>query len=163
MHIRLQLRHFNTYQSCGNVFLRYLSICVFSFVMAYNNKKVGAICGCHIIFCVQNQYLWFAKFPIFRNISIYPNRFYVFLKCVIIRNSFSISQRKVSFLLCGLFIKKNYYDRYYDIKQTTRKKSLYRGLFTVGFGRLTPVTSRDRVCACLSPPRVLSYILLGYI
>ena len=29
---------------------------VFSFVMAYNNKKVGVIFGCHIIFCVQTQY-----------------------------------------------------------------------------------------------------------
>ena len=43
-----------------------LSICVFSFVMAYNNKKVGAICGCHITFCVQTQDLWFFKFPIFQ-------------------------------------------------------------------------------------------------
>ena len=38
-----------------------LSICVnfkvFSFVMAYNNKKVGEIFGCHITFCVQTQYL----------------------------------------------------------------------------------------------------------
>ena len=34
-----------------------LSICanftVFSFVMAYNNKKVGAIFGCHITFCMR--------------------------------------------------------------------------------------------------------------
>ena len=46
-----------------NVFLRetreaagILSICVnftdFSFVMAYNNKKVGAIFGCYINICV---------------------------------------------------------------------------------------------------------------
>ena len=37
-----------------------LSICIFSFVMAYNNKKAGTICRCHITFCVQNQYLWFS-------------------------------------------------------------------------------------------------------
>ena len=30
---------------------------VFSFVMEYNNKKVGGIFGYHITFCVQTQYL----------------------------------------------------------------------------------------------------------
>ena len=38
-----------------------LSICfnfkVFSFVMTYNNKKDGAIFGCHITFCVIAQNL----------------------------------------------------------------------------------------------------------
>ena len=119
-YILQQLRHFNTYHSncCWNVFLQYLSICVFSFVMglmAHNNKKIGAICRYHITFCVQNQYLWFSKFPIFRNIWIYLNGFYVFLKCGNLRNLFSIPQRKVGFLLWGLFTKKNYWDRYYDI------------------------------------------------
>ena len=138
MHIRQQLRHLNIYHSCWNVFLRYLSICVWSFVMVHNNKKAGAICRCHITFCVQNQYLWFSKFPIFRNIWIYPNWFYVFLKCGILRNCFSISQRNVGFLLCRLFIKKNYYDRYYNIKQTMRKNGSFHGLFTVSFGPIDP-------------------------
>ena len=80
-----------------------------------NNKKVGARCRCHITFCVQNQYLWITKFPIFRNILIHRNRFYLFRKCGILRNLFSFTQRKVCFLLCRLFIKKQYYDRYYDI------------------------------------------------
>ena len=50
-----------SYQSYWNVFLRasegggcgsyrFASILVFSSVMAYNNKKVGAIYGCHITF-----------------------------------------------------------------------------------------------------------------
>ena len=34
-----------------------LSICVFSFVMAYNNKKVGAICEYNITCCFKSQYL----------------------------------------------------------------------------------------------------------
>ena len=42
--------------SAGN-----LSIClnfkVFSFVMSCNNKKVGAIFGCHITFCGITEYL----------------------------------------------------------------------------------------------------------
>ena len=53
-----------TYQSCWNVFLRgrswkrpatcrSASISVFSFVMRYNNKKDGAIFGCHITFWVR--------------------------------------------------------------------------------------------------------------
>ena len=50
------------YQSYLNVFLAgILSICVnftvFSFVMAYNNKKIGAIFRCRITSCVQTQYL----------------------------------------------------------------------------------------------------------
>ena len=48
--------------------------------MAYNNKKVGARFGCPITISVYNQYLQFSKFPIFRNIWIYPNRFYAFLR-----------------------------------------------------------------------------------
>ena len=32
---------------------RFASIVVFSFVMAYNNKKIGAIFGCHITFCLK--------------------------------------------------------------------------------------------------------------
>ena len=55
-----------TYQSCWNVFLRgkfleaasNLSISfnfkVISFVMTYNNKKDGAIFGCHITFLCHN-------------------------------------------------------------------------------------------------------------
>ena len=107
-----------------------------------NNKKVGARCRCHITFCVQNQYLWISKFPIFRNILIHLNRFYLFLKCGILRNLFSFTQRKVCFLLCRLFIKKQYYDRYYDIQQSvannptrTRNHSLFLGLSTVSLGR----------------------------
>ena len=46
----------HTSQAAGN-----LSICVnfkvFSFVMMYNNKKNGAIFGCHITFCVITQYI----------------------------------------------------------------------------------------------------------
>ena len=94
--------------------------------MVYNNKKVGAKCGCHITFCVQTQYLWFSKFIIIRNVWIYLNGFYVFLKCGILRNLFSIHQRKVCFLLCRLFIKKNYYNRYYDIYQMVAKKKRMR-------------------------------------
>ena len=73
--------------------------------MAYNNnKKVGAICGCHITFCVQNQYLWFSKFPIFRTIRIYPYRFYLFLKCGILRNLFSIPQTPKKIVFSSLQI-----------------------------------------------------------
>ena len=97
----------------------------------YNNKKVGAICRCHITFCAQNQYIWFSKFPIF---PIYPNQFYVFLKCGFIQ----YSPKKSGFLLCRLFIKKNYYDRYYDINHTTRKIHLFHGLFTVSCGLIDP-------------------------
>ena len=59
-----------------------LSICinftVFSFVMAYNNKKVGALFGCNVAVCVSNQHLWFSKFPIFKIIWICRIRFWVF-------------------------------------------------------------------------------------
>ena len=61
-----------------------LSSCVnftfFAFVMAYNNKNVGGLFGCNFIFCVPNEHLWFSKFNIFKNIWIYPIRFYVFRK-----------------------------------------------------------------------------------
>ena len=83
-----------------------LSICVFSFVLEHNSKKVRAICGCHITFCVGHQYLRFSKFPIFRNILIYPNRFYVFLKCGILRNLLSIPQRKCVFFFEDYIIHK---------------------------------------------------------
>ena len=59
----------------------------------YNNKKVGAICRCHITFCSQNQYIWFSKFPIvFGFIRI---NFMCFSNVVL----FSIPQRKVGFFL----------------------------------------------------------------
>ena len=35
------------------------------------------------------------QIPIFKNIFIYPNRFYVFLKCGILRNLFSIPKKNV--------------------------------------------------------------------
>ena len=57
-------------------------------------------------FCVQNQYLWFPKLPLFRNIWIYPNRCYVLLKCGKLWNLFSIPKRNACFFLWGLFIKK---------------------------------------------------------
>ena len=52
----------------------------FSFVMAYNYKIVGVIYGCYITFCVQNQKLFFSKFPIFKNIWIYLNLDFMFRK-----------------------------------------------------------------------------------
>ena len=30
---------------------------LFSFVISYNNKKVGALFGCNVTFCVPNQHL----------------------------------------------------------------------------------------------------------
>ena len=47
-----------------------VNVTVFSFVMAYNNNKVGSIFGCHITSCVENQLSCFSKFPIFINICI---------------------------------------------------------------------------------------------
>ena len=48
---------------------------VFSFVMAYNNKNVGGLFRCNFTFRVPNQQVWFSKFPVFKNIWIYPIRF----------------------------------------------------------------------------------------
>ena len=118
------------------------------------------MCRCR---CVQNQYLWFAKFPIFRNIWIYPNRFYVFLKCGILWNLFRIPQRKVSFILCRLFIKKLLRQILWYITNSSKKKlartgnhCLFLGLFTVNFWRSWPIWRHAYECACVCHRRVFS-------
>ena len=85
-----------------------------------------------------------------------------FSNVVFFHNLFCIPQRKVGFLLCWLFIK-NYYDRYYDIKQTMRKKpSYFMVCLQWVLARLTPLTARERVCVCLPTSCVLlNYIILG--
>ena len=74
MHIRQQLKHLNVkecipellervsarklWEAAGQSIWRQASYrSVFSFVMVYNNKKIGAICRCNITFRVQNYYL----------------------------------------------------------------------------------------------------------
>ena len=68
--------------------------------------------------CVYNQYLQFSKFPIFRNIWIYPNRFF----CVSqIRDSskfIQYSTKKGSFSSIPIIQNYKYYDRYYTIYYT---------------------------------------------
>ena len=73
-------------------------------LMAYNNKKVGAICGCHITFCVKTSKfdsLNFEYLEIFGFIRID----FMFFKCGFLRNLFSIPQRKV-FSSLGIIHKK---------------------------------------------------------
>ena len=109
--------------------------------MAYNNKKVGVICGCHITFCAQNQHLWFCKFPIFKNIYIYPNRFYTFYKCGILRYLFSIPNKSVfSSLpiihrekLLRQILRYNYSKQWQKKITRTRNHSLFLGLFSLRF------------------------------
>ena len=98
-----------------------------------------------------------------KNIWIYPNRFYVFLKCGILRNLFSIPERKVCFLFCWLFIKKNYYDRYYDIKQTGANKTnknekpplIFWSVFC-DFWHDWPLWRHAYECACVCHRRAFS-------
>ena len=55
-----------------------INFTVFSFIMAYNNKNAGGLFACNFTFCLPNHNLRFSKFPVFKNILIYPIRFYVF-------------------------------------------------------------------------------------
>ena len=124
--------------------------------MAYNNKKVGAICRCHILLFVSktssfdslnSQYL-----KIFEFIRI---DFLCFSNVVFLRNWFSIPQTKCVFLFG------NTRATHGRKKKLTwsRNHCLFLGLFTGILAQLTPVMSRGRVCVCLSPPCVLLTVI----
>ena len=81
--------------------------------------------------------------------------------CVILGNLFSIPQIKMSLLICQLFIKKNYYDRYYEIITNSSKKTnknekpafISWSVYSELLARLTPVH------VCLSSPFVLLSVI----